>query len=129
MVEERPPRYWYSYVESGALGIGEDFTGLVIGEIRGGADVAEHIIKLHNDYVIQWHVERGTNPHLPPAPEGGKHIFGGTGYRCRRCGCYNRYQNNPPFYQECLGEWTESGKMRVAAEEKWLEDQRNYTHG
>lgn len=122
------PRYWYAH-DGEWVGIIEEFKGAVLEGVFHEEDVRDLIIKLHNDHVVEWHVQHGTNPNLPPAPEDGKHTFGGTGYRCRRCGCYNRYANNPPFFEPCLGEWMESGKLRHAAKEKWLEDQRAFTHG
>lgn len=60
------------------------------------------------------------NPYLPEAPADGEHIFPNDGYRCCRCGVYNRAQaENQPFYEPCEGGWAQSEKMRAAAEERW----------
>jgi hypothetical protein len=58
------------------------------------------------------------NPHLPPAPEDGKHdsVPGG---RCSHCGAY---YGSMEYSQPCLGRFTESGKMRAHADWLWRRD-------
>lgn len=63
------------------------------------------------------------NPFLPAAPLDGKHRFNG-GYRCKRCGVYDR--PDVPSTKEvmdapCEGQWAHSGKFRYAAEQQFTE--------
>lgn len=65
------------------------------------------------------------NPYLPPAPDDGIHVYWdgavdiGGNYRCKLCGAY---KGSDESQKPCLGEFKESGKMRVWAREMWAAD-------
>jgi hypothetical protein len=69
-------------------------------------------------------LEAFENPYLPEPPEDGKHVFAGS-YRCHRCGVYNRPDvttTKTVLDAPCEGRWAHSGKMRYAADQRWISE-------
>lgn len=64
------------------------------------------------------------NPHLPEKPADAKHSFQGPtdlggNSRCTFCGAYKGSKEGDA---PCEGEYRESGKMRMWADERWAQD-------
>lgn len=64
----------------------------------------------------------GVNPHLPAATDDGQHVYQrgpadiGGNRRCLLCGAY---RGSVESERTCQGQYTESAKMRVWADDKW----------
>lgn len=96
-------------------------------DIQKLADKFPDMIYFTGEIIVDhlWEFNKPINPYLPEPHPSGEHQFLDAGYRCTRCGVYNRpdvKSTKIVLDLPCVGRWAQSSKMRYEANNQWIEN-------